>query len=245
LYVNHPLGDGILNVTVTDEEAKMPVNKLTPLQWKRLLDRLGVDPADADVIADSVADWIDENDLHLLNGAEDDYYQSLEPPYQAKNAPIDRVEELLLVRGVTPELVQGLTATEEEPAVSGLTELITTTSSGKININTAPLLVLQAALGLDDIQAEAVINHRDGGDGEWGTEDDQPFKSLEEFYAIIGNLNDEVRAQLGDLLTVQSTHFTIHSVGEVGGVKRTIIAVVRRGQDNQVKVVTWREVRGG
>ena len=245
LYVNHPLGDGILNVKVTDEESKMPVNKITSQQWHRLLDKLGVDPADADVIADSVADWIDADDLHLLNGAESDYYESLSPPYRAKNALIDRVEELLLVRGVTPELVYGQPATEEEQAAPGLIELVTATSSGKINVNTAPAIVLQAALGLDDVQTEAVVNHRLGSDGELGTEDDQPYKSLEEFYALVGNISDEVRTQLADMLTVQSTYFTIRATGEVGGVKHTITAVVRRGDDKQIRTFTWREVRGG
>ncbi len=245
LYVDHPLGDGVLNVRVTDEEAKLPINKLTPAQWRRLLDLLAVDPADADVIADSAADWIDDNDLHLLNGAEDDYYQSLVPPYRAKNAPMDRVVELLLVRGMTPEIFHGQPATEDDEEIPGVVEFVTATSSGKININTASALALKAALGLDDLQAEAVLNRRDGGDGEWGTEDDQPFRSLDEFYTVIGNLSDEVRSQLGELLTVQSDYFTIQATGDVGGVKRSIIAVVRRGNDSKVKVVTWREVRGG
>src|SRR5437667_5872581 len=40
LYVNHPLGDGVFNVKVSDEERKLPVNKLTENQWKRLMDVL-------------------------------------------------------------------------------------------------------------------------------------------------------------------------------------------------------------
>ncbi len=245
LYVDHPLGDGVLNVRVTDEESKLPVNKLSPTQWRRLLDLLGVDPADADVIADSVADWIDDNDLHLLNGAENEYYQSLVPPYRSKDAPMDRVEELLLVRGVTAEIFHGQPATEDADEIPGLVEFVTATSSGKINVNTADPLALKAALGLDDVQTEAVVNRRDGGDGAWGTDDDQPFRSLEEFYAVVGNLTDEVRAQLGELLTVQSDYFTVDATGDVGGVKRRIVAVVRRGTDKQVKIITWREVRGG
>jgi general secretion pathway protein K len=245
LFVDHPLGEGVLNVRVTDEESKLPVNKLTPVQWRRLLDLLDVEPADADVIADSVADWIDENDLHQLHGAEDDYYASLVPPYRAKNAPIDRVEELLLVRGVTPEIFYGQPATDDEEAIPGLVEFLTATSNGRININTASPLALKAALGLDDLQTEAVVQYRAGSDGEWGTDDDKPFRSLEEFYAVIGNLTDEVRAQLGEWLTVQSDHFSIRSSGDVGGVKRTVHAVVRRGSDNKIKIVLWREVRGG
>src|SRR5947207_11057 len=37
-YVNHPLGDGVLNVTVADEESKFPINRASPEQLRRLLD---------------------------------------------------------------------------------------------------------------------------------------------------------------------------------------------------------------
>ena len=65
------------------------------------MDLLGIDPSDGDVIVDSILDWKEPGDLHRLNGAKSDYYESLSPPYSAKNAPLDRVEELLLIRGVT------------------------------------------------------------------------------------------------------------------------------------------------
>ena len=44
---------------------------------------------------------------HRLNGAKDDYYQSLNPPYKAKNGRFESVEELLLVRGVTRDYFYG------------------------------------------------------------------------------------------------------------------------------------------
>src|SRR5436309_276227 len=118
LYVDHELGSGKYNVKVTDEERKLPINRLTDVQWKRL--------------------------LHLLDGAEDDYYSKLEPPYRAKNGPFDRVEELLLVRGVTKEIFEGTPGDDKEPGRPGLRDVLTATSAGQVNINTAPSLVLQA-----------------------------------------------------------------------------------------------------
>jgi DNA uptake protein ComE-like DNA-binding protein len=58
-------------------------------------------------IANSILDWIDPDDEPRTNGAESDYYESLSPPYQAKNGPLDSLEELLLVKGVTPQLLLG------------------------------------------------------------------------------------------------------------------------------------------
>ena len=50
-------------------------------------------------------------------------------------------------------------------------------TSGTINVNTASAIVLQAMLGLDEEQVQAVISHRDGADGIPGTEDDMPFRT--------------------------------------------------------------------
>ena len=244
LYVNHELGDGIFNVKVTDEESKIPINTATLEQLRRLLNLLGVDPADEDIIVDSILDWIDADDLTKLNGAESDYYQSLSPPYRAKDAPMDRVEELLLVRGVTPELFGGSPTTEEEEARPALSDLFTTMSSGRINVNTASATVLRAFLNLDDVQVQAVVNRRDGSDGIAGTEDDQPFRSEAEFFSVLGNLDPVTKQQDDGLVAVSSSYFTVTSTGEVGGAKRTIIATFRRDGDN-IRAVAWRQVRGG
>ena len=62
---------------------------------------------DPESIADAIMDWIDEDDEPREYGAEFDYYQTLQPPYAPKNGPLETVEELLLVRGMTPELLFG------------------------------------------------------------------------------------------------------------------------------------------
>jgi hypothetical protein len=58
-------------------------------------------------IADAILDWLDPDDEPRELGAEVDYYSRLTPPYGCKNGPVDTVEELLLVRGVTPQLLFG------------------------------------------------------------------------------------------------------------------------------------------
>jgi general secretion pathway protein K len=244
LYVAHELGEGTFNVTVIDEESKLPINRATPEQLKRLMDVLGIEQVDGDVIVDSLLDWIDDNDLHRLNGAESDYYMSLSPPYKAKNAPLDRVEELLLVRGVTPEIFYGTPAAEKEEARPGLSEFVTTLSSGQVNVNTASSTVLQAWLGLDATIADAIVNRRDGADGIAGTEDDLPFRSVEEFVSGLGARSQPEQQQMSSSVTVNSSYFTVKSTGDVSGVKRTITAVLFRDGSN-TRLVAWREARGG
>jgi general secretion pathway protein K len=244
LYVDRELGEGKYNVKVIDEESKLPINRLTQDQLRRLMDLLGIDPSDGDVIVDSILDWKEPGDLHRLNGAKSDYYESLSPPYRAKGAPLDRVEELLLIRGVTKEIYDGTPATKDEPATPGLKDLFTTVSSGQVNVNTASSIVLQTILGLDDTHVSALLTWRDGPDGIPGTDDDRPLRSVGEFTSQLPGANPQALGQLQQWITVNSTCFTVKSTGEVGGAKRTIIAILRR-QGSNVMAVTWNEVRGG
>jgi general secretion pathway protein K len=244
LYVDHELGEGSYNVKVTDEESKIPINTATEPQLKRLMELLGIDPSDGDVIIDSILDWISPGELTRLNGAKSDYYLSLSPPYRAKDAPMDRVNELLLIRGVTPDLFYGTPATDTDPARPGLGDIFTTMSSGAVNVNTASAIVLQTVLGLDDVQVQAVLERRDGPDGIPGTDDDMPFHTIQEFFATVGNLNAAALQGVQGLATVSSSFFTVKSTGQVGGVKHTIIATFKRDNAN-IQTVMWRELREG
>jgi len=58
-------------------------------------------------IADAILDWLDDDDDVREFGAELDFYSGLDPPYAPRNGPLETVEELLLVRGVTPDLLFG------------------------------------------------------------------------------------------------------------------------------------------
>jgi type II secretory pathway component PulK len=94
---------------VTDETGKINLNALVQLdktgnlasQILQLLPNMTPD------IADAIIDWIDADDTPRPNGAESQYYGGLNPPYQPRNGPIDSLEELLLVKGVTPQLLFG------------------------------------------------------------------------------------------------------------------------------------------
>src|SRR5256885_2202589 len=59
-------------------------------------------------VANAILDWLDPDDTPRDAGAEIDYYSGLSPAYAPKNGPVDTVEELLLVRGVTPQLLFGV-----------------------------------------------------------------------------------------------------------------------------------------
>lgn len=67
-------------------------------------------PGMTEETADAILDWIDADDEPRPFGAESEYYSGLPTPYEPANGPLQSVEELLLVRGVTPELLFGVDA---------------------------------------------------------------------------------------------------------------------------------------
>jgi general secretion pathway protein K len=246
MLVDHKLGEGSYTVSIRDEESKMPVNRADDKQLRRLIDEIGLSTVlgeiDGDVIVDSILDWIDDNDLHRLNGAEDEYYRSLARPYRPKNGPLDRVEELLSIRGVTTEAFYGQPQTETTEAQPGLRDLLTAYSMGRVNVNTASRGVLKAWIGLDDAATDAIISRRAGPDGEEGTEDDLPFQQVVGALELVPALDVNLRRQLSQILTVESRFFTITSTGDVQGVKRTIVALVEITRQG-VSVVSWQELQ--
>jgi type II secretory pathway component PulK len=94
---------------VTDESGKINLNALMLLDssGKIAHDMLILLPNMTEDIANAILDWMDPDDDPRSNGAESSYYSSLSPPYRCKNGPLDSLEELLLVRGVTPQLLFG------------------------------------------------------------------------------------------------------------------------------------------
>jgi type II secretory pathway component PulK len=81
-------------------------------------------PGMTDDVADAILDWIDADDTPREQGVESDYYGGLQPGYTPRNAPPVSIEELLLVKGVTPELLFGYDAVKlgysSSDAVSGV-----------------------------------------------------------------------------------------------------------------------------
>lgn len=143
--VDVPLGDGTYSWSISDEDGLVDINQAQRAVLANLLKECGMEPgAERDTIIDSILDWRDTNREHRLNGAEEDYYRGLDPPYSCKDSPFDVVEELLLVRGVKPDVFGG--DVEDGKRRPGLRDLVTT-HTGQFNPGTAPQPVLDA-LGL-------------------------------------------------------------------------------------------------
>lgn len=82
----------------------LAVDKIVPGAARTFLMAL---PNMTEDIADAILDWLDPDTEPREYGCEIEYYSGLDPPYGPKNGPLETVEELLLVRDVTPELLFG------------------------------------------------------------------------------------------------------------------------------------------
>jgi len=149
------LGDGFYTVRITSEDGKVDINAASEVVLKNLFLNLGIQPEEVDTIVDSIMDWRDPDNLRRLHGAESDYYTSLQNPYKAKDADFETVEGLLLVKGMTPEILYG--TKDRKGAINFLT---VNAKHGEIDINAAPKEVLMALPGISPELAGSIIESR-------------------------------------------------------------------------------------
>jgi hypothetical protein len=103
------LGRGRFSYRLLVKLYALDLNELSQAEWARLFEvACGMDEGDdRDTLIDAILDWRDGDDLPRELGAEEDSYQELDPPRHVRNADFETVEELLLVEGMTPELLFG------------------------------------------------------------------------------------------------------------------------------------------
>jgi general secretion pathway protein K len=215
---NVPLGTGQFSYRITDEEARLNLNASPPDRVERLLQALGLDKSERDVINDSLQDWRDPNDEHRLNGAEsEDYYLKLPLPYRAKNANLDSISELLQIKGVTPAIYHG---TAGKP---GLAAYVTVKSPGQVNLNTASCVVLRA-LNTSDAECSAIEQSRREG----------PYTSVPGQFAGRG-------------LSLTTRTYRVEADGIIDGqVRASLTAIVQRRTESSgdaVTVLEWSGIR--
>lgn len=227
--------EGMFLLKIEDESGKIPINDLVGGNeyneeirgiLTRLLSLPGFHLGEREVrdLVDAIKDWMDEDDETTGFGGENAYYQTLDPPYSCKNGPMERIEELRLVRGVTRELFEG-TADH-----LGLRDYVTVFGSGTININTAPLPVLQAlSEGMDEERAAALDAYRKDPGHDLGK-----VRWHEEVQGMAGVV-------LPSILRVQSSVFRIRCDGSFRDVRKRAEGIVQRGEGGVMSILAWRE----
>jgi len=234
---------GTCEVRVVGEAGKVNINLVSDPTLRKIIGQFGLEGEARDVVVDSILDWRTPGELHRLNGAKSDYYQSLEEPYDCKNGNLDSIEELLLVRGVTSELFYGMKKTaksdgEERVDKAGLKDIFSIYASGEqIDINSASATSLRIALGIPHELAQQIVNAREDKDYENPTELLRRVPELSVFMGTVAGLI---------IFQSPSPYYTIESRaknrdrGPARGVK--VIVKIGRQEKTRYKIIQWVDV---
>ena len=184
-----PFGRGVFNVIrrgrpdegggiiygVSDEESRLNVNTASADGLAKLQNM-------TPDVATAIVNWRGGDSTAVA--AEAQYYAGLQPPYQPRNGPFQTVRELLMVRGVTPDLLlgrdvhqNGMLAAAAQNDLAGSVEsadlgwagILTVDSTvqnvnaageDRVNIQSADESSLTAVRGITPQIARAIVSYR-------------------------------------------------------------------------------------
>lgn len=211
--------EGQAEVRLADEGGKLNLNQVSEEVLIRFFNTLGIPELKARIMVDAILDWRSQGEQPRPYGAKSSYYLRLEPPYVAKNGRFETVTELAWVRGF-----------ENSPLVPRLTDLLTVQPVGRaINLNTAPLQVLQA-VGFSPDAATTLITARQ----------QEPLRNLQDVEKLLAEPLTGKRQQFS---FATSLFFTIKSTGMVKNSKGpyTVMAIIKLQPNKPIPwdIVTW------
>mgnify|MGYP001064198226 CR=1 FL=1 len=263
-----PFEEGSLTVSIHDELGKIQVNALVSYPdtrqfnesqrtlWERFL-QFYADRQDPQIelkgesepaaIINSLKDWLDSGDddaITGLSGAETSFYESRKPPYPARNGPLNDLGELLLVKGITPELYYG---TAEIPGISHHLTVFGMAPGqgtevgfpGRINFTTAGIPVLFSLLPAENKDLVEAIDElrRDIASGKQKVDMRNPAW-LNQVPGLAGLKLDP------KLITLSSDLFRVESTATLHDAATTVTAVLQRVQAPQMgkwtcRILSW------
>jgi general secretion pathway protein K len=146
--IAYELDGAVIHAFALDSRARLNVNRADAPALARLFDVVGLSTSAADSLADAILDWRDRDDFRRPRGAEVAEYRTLRPPVVPRNAPLTAIEELGMVRGMSPE------------RYARIAPYLTVEGDGRVGVNSASVEVLQTLPGLDEAGALAIVARR-------------------------------------------------------------------------------------
>lgn len=219
-----PIPSGQLKGKLEDLQSKFNLNNLVDAEGKpvprqqeifsELLARLSL-PKKLQAV---VTDWIDKNPEVSSNGAEMDYYLTLENPYLTADTEIVSPSEIRLLQGIDDEKYKVL--------IPHVATIKNNSNLTNINVNTASSEVL-VALGLNDDQASNLIDERK----------DQAFQTLDDF-----RKDPEVKKIITDTegLSVKTNWFLLHADVNIDRTRLHLNSIIYRDDNGSIRVMQRR-----
>jgi general secretion pathway protein K len=196
-----------------------------------LFQQLGIDPT----LVGALVDWIDVDDIPTgAGGAESSYYRGLEKPYAARNGSMETIAELRLIKGFTDEVLLKLGARRVGGIVDPATNLYLTAvpmpqgGSWRVNLNTAPIAILQSLTREMGQFADAIVQQRA----------QHRIEKIDELQQV--GVSGEALQDFQRLGTLTSLYYTVEARGTVGDMVKQITALIRTGGDQVSQTLYWR-----
>jgi general secretion pathway protein K len=249
-----PAGQGSFTWKMEDNDRYFNINVADEIILNEALTLIGVDAGQMTTVVNSILDWRDLDKNPRMSGAESEVYEQYDPPYEAKDGPIDDMSELMLIRGITPGIYKGSSggpltqvvnraagqqSVFDEPTYSiGLVNLFAALSGPTVNINTAAADVLQLMPQIDEnyaqriIQGRAPLGEMEGLIGAGG------YRSIPEVRQRVPDLPvpDDVLARY---FGVRSQVFKAEITATMGSTTRKYVALLRRVGPKDTRVLTF------
>ena len=217
-----------LDVRVTTEGARINLNTLGNSALHKvtrdLFFRWGMDMESAVIICDSLADWVDGDDVPRVQGAEEEYYTLLGHKQYPRNAKFVSIDESLLVRGMD----------KLERIKPDWRRFFTVVGDGKIDVNEASGELLEVMLDGDPEAVARILEYRRGEDLIEYTEDDTLFSDLEVLREVMVVPRDKFRP-FSALITFNHPVRRIESRARVGDVVKTLVLIEGGGYRQQTE----------
>ncbi|MBN1354625.1 MAG: general secretion pathway protein GspK [Candidatus Omnitrophica bacterium] len=238
LYNNFvSLPDGKVYYFIEDEESKLNLNTADSSSIAFLIREIaGLDEDEAVRLANDIVDWRDPDDerpdLQIIN-SEDRYYKLAGLAYGPKNKNFRLIEELLLVKGMTPG------------AYEAIKPYVTVYGSGTVNINTCKEAVLKS-LGLSDVLTEKVLLFRGSSSSKkadinnFFTGASTIIDQLDD-YSSLDKMEKDALSELikNNKIAVDSGVFSAVNIGKLrNGSSRLLIHCI---VDENGKMLYWKE----
>lgn len=151
---------GVATVEIVPESSRLNVNRSTPIELAQLMAALSLPPERAQEIVESIVDW---RTPRPGGSPLDAFYLALGPTFRPRHASFEQIEELLYVRGVTPDLFHGTWVRDTNGRLTrqpGLKDCLSVYGlNDGYDINTTPPPVL-IALGLPPDIVMTIVQRR-------------------------------------------------------------------------------------
>ena len=238
--VLYHFASGDVRVELIPEASKLNVNQETPEVLGRLMLALGIDPARASEIVLAIDDW---RGKAAEGGLYDGYYSTQTPSFLPPHASFQEIEELLQVKGVTPEIYYGSYVPYGQQTLSGPRPLVRSSgladclsvygARGPVDVNTANPAVL-AAVGVPAGAISAILEHRKTA----------PFtqQGLNDFMGAMGIPGAALRVEGNSMLPIRATARLRAANGQLSDLRRTLAVQVKymtREADTPIHYLRW------